>query len=162
MSQVVVLGFDTPEQAQQTLSRLRDIERAGQISLEDTAIVSRDEQGNLKTHNEVSGATEGGAVVGGMLGLLIGGLIFPLAGLAVGALAGAGIGALLHRGVDGKFVDEVRDKIQPGHSALFVIVREANADAALAAVRGMHGEVIQTSLDTDAEEQLREALAKNA
>jgi uncharacterized membrane protein len=97
-----------------------------------------------------------------MLGLIIGGLIFPFAGLAIGALAGAGVGAMLHRGVDGKFVDDVRDKIRPGQSALFVIVREANADAALAAVRGMHGEVIQTSLDSDAEEQLRRALGQNA
>jgi uncharacterized membrane protein len=162
VSQVVVLGFDTPEQAQQTLKRLRDLEKAGQISLEDTAIVSRDEHGNLKTHNEVSGATEGGAVVGGMLGLLIGGLIFPLAGLAIGALAGGAIGSLMHRGVDGKFVDDVRAKIKPGQSALFLIIREANADAALAAVRGMHGEVIQTSLDTDVEDQLRETLARSS
>jgi uncharacterized membrane protein len=124
--------------------------------------VSRDEEGKLHTHNEVSGATEGGAVVGGMLGLLIGGLIFPFAGLAIGALAGAGIGHMLHRGVDGKFVDDVREKIRPGHSALFVIVRDANADAALAAVRGMHGEVIQTSLDSEAEEELRRALGQNA
>jgi len=51
MSQVVVLGFDTTEQAQQTVHRLRDLEKAGQISIEDTAIVSRDEQGNLHTHN---------------------------------------------------------------------------------------------------------------
>jgi uncharacterized membrane protein len=161
MSQVVVLGFNTVDDATHTLRRLRDLEKAGQISLEDTAIVSRDEAGKVHKHNEVSGATEGGAVVGGMLGLLIGGLIFPIAGLAIGALAGAGIGSLLHTGVDGKFVDDVRDKIQPGHAALFLIIREAHADSAMAAVRGMHGEVIQTSLDEDAEEQLRQALAKS-
>jgi uncharacterized membrane protein len=157
MSQLVVVGFNQLEDARNAMKRLRDLEHAGRISFEDTAIVERTADGQAHVRNEASGATETGAVVGAV----IGGVLFfamPVVGLAIGGAAGAAIGALLDRGVSGKFVDDVKDTLQPGRSALFLVVKEANADALIAALRDFEGEVIQTTLDEDAEEALRQAL----
>jgi uncharacterized membrane protein len=159
MSQVVVVSFDSEGDARSALSSLRNLEREGQISFEDTAIVVHGSDGKFEVKNEASSATEGGAVVGAVIGGLVF-FMFPLAGIALGAAAGAGIGAAFGTGVDGKFVKEVKDNLPPGKSALFLQIKEAAADATIPALRRYHGEVIQTSLDEETEEALRAALKK--
>ena len=157
MSQLVVVGFNKLEDARDAMKRLRDLEHAGRIAFEDTAVLERTEDGKTHVRNEASGTTETGAVVGAV----IGGVLFfamPVVGLAIGGAAGAAVGALLDRGISGKFVDDVKETLQPGRSALFLVVKEANADALIAALRDFEGEVIQTTLDEEAEEALRQAL----
>jgi uncharacterized membrane protein len=161
MSRIVVIGFDTEEQARQALGSLRSVEKQGGNSFEDTAVVPRHEDGKVEVKNEASSATEGGAVVGGLIGGVLF-FVFPVAGIALGALAGAGIGAAMGTGVDGKFVKEVEEKLQPGKSALFLEIKSANADMAIASLRKYHGEVIQTSLDDETEAALRAALESPA
>jgi uncharacterized membrane protein len=139
------------------MANLRAIEREGRIRFEDTAIVERDPDGTAHVKNEVSGTTETAAAVGA----LVGGIflfVFPLAGIAIGAALGATIGAMLDRGVSDRFVDEVKTTLRPGRSALFLVVRASYADATMAALRQFHGDVIQSSLDSEAEEALRQAL----
>jgi uncharacterized membrane protein len=57
-------------------------------------------------------------------------------------------------------VDDVKDTLQPGRSALFLVVKDAEADALIPALRDFEGDVIQTTLDEEAEEALRQALHK--
>ena len=158
MSQLVVLGFDSEDQAQAALKGLRGLEKAGRISFEDTAVITRDADGKVHVQNEASGTTETGAVIGGVIGGFVT-FLFPLAGIAIGAAAGAGIGAMIGNSIDGKFVDDVKEELEPGKSALFLLVKGADRSAALAVLRNYHGEVIQTTLDEDAEESIRQALS---
>jgi uncharacterized membrane protein len=60
--------------------------------------------------------------------------------------------------VSDAFVDEVKLTLRPGRSALFLVVKESNADATLAALRAYKGDVVQTTLDSETEEALRQAL----
>ena len=87
MSQLVVVGFNHLEDARNAMRRLRDLERAGRIRFEDTAIVERAEDGKAHVRNEASGTTETGAAVGAVLGGL---LLFamPVVGIAIGAAVG--------------------------------------------------------------------------
>ena len=157
MSQLVVLGFDTEEQALDALKSLRKLEHDGRISFEDTAVVSHGLDGKFQVKNEASGTAETGAAVGAIIGGLVT-FMFPVAGIAVGAMVGGGIGALMGRGVSGDFVKDVKEQLPPGKSALFLLVRGADADSALGVLRNFHGEVIQTTLDPDAEQAIRDAL----
>ena len=158
MTQLVVLGFDTADEALDVLRSLRKLEAEGQIKFEDTAVVSRDADGKAHVKNELSGATETGAVVGGIIGVFVGALVLPIAGLAIGAAVGAGIAASLGTGVSHSFVEDAKAQLTPGKSALFLVIKEANIAAALSVLRSHHGKVIQTTLDDDMETQLREAL----
>jgi uncharacterized membrane protein len=157
MNQLVVVAFDHFDDAKTAMERLRSLERDGRIRFEDTAIVQRDPDGTAHVKNEVSGTTETATVVGAVIGGLVS-FMFPLAGIAIGAALGAAVGVLLDRGVSRAFVDEVKTTLRPGRSALFLVVRESDADATLAALRSFHGDVIQTTLDSEAEEALRQAL----
>jgi uncharacterized membrane protein len=157
MNQLLVVAFDHFDDARSAMELLRSLEHEGRIRFEDTAIVERDPDGTAHVKNEVSGTTETATVVGAVIGGLVS-FMFPLAGIAIGAALGAAVGVLLDRGVSRAFVDEVKTTLRPGRSALFLVVRESDADATLAALRSFHGDVIQTTLDSEAEEALRQAL----
>jgi uncharacterized membrane protein len=157
MNQLIVVAFDHFDDARNAMKSLRSLERAGRIRFEDTAIVERDPDGTAHVKNEISGTTETAAAIGAVIGGLVG-FVLPLAGIALGAALGAAVGALMQTGVSDDFVDEVKTTLRPGRSALFLVVKESDADATLAALRQFHGDVIQTTLPSEAEEALRGAL----
>jgi uncharacterized membrane protein len=157
MTQLLVIAFDHFDDARTAMAGLRSLEHEGQIRFEDTAIVQRDPDGTAHVRNEMSGTTETATAIGAVIGGLVT-FVFPLAGIALGAALGAFVGRSLDRGVSDRFVDEVKQTLRPGRSALFLVVKSSNADAVLAALRQYHGDVIQTTLDSEAEEALRQAL----
>jgi len=157
MNQLIVVGFDHLDDARSAMKRLRELESDGQIRFEDTAIVERDPDGTARVHNEVSGTTETATLIGAVLGGVVT-FVFPPLGAALGAAAGAAVGASLDRGVSRSFVNDVKETLQPGRSALFLVVKETEGAAAVAALRPFTGEVIQTTLSEESEEALREAL----
>ena len=160
MSHLLVVTFDKTEEASQVRKTLRSMQRTDYLSLDDSAVVVKDEEGKVHVKNEVDRGVKIGTVGGGLLGLLLAGIFFPIAGLVVGALAGALVGASAKIGIDQKFVKEVGEDLQPGTSAVFFIVRDANPDAAVAALKPYKGTVRHTSFPPEAEEELRHILSK--
>jgi uncharacterized membrane protein len=161
MNQLIVIAFDHFDDAHSALSDLRDLERDGRIRFEDTALVERDPDGKVHVKNEVSGTTETAAVVGAVIGGLLT-FVFPPLGAAIGAAVGAAVGAAMDTGVSPKFVDDVQKTLRPGRSALFLVVKQAQLDAVLAALRKHRGDVIQTTLDSETEEALKQAVGSHS
>ena len=160
MSHLVVVSFDNAEEAGRVRETLRSAEKADYLSLDDSAVIVKDEEGKIHVKNETDRGVKIGAVGGGLLGLLLASIFFPVAGLLVGALAGGLIGKSVDLGIDQKFVKEVADDLEPNTSAIFFIVREANPDVAVAALKPYKGTVRQTSFPPEAEEELRRILTK--
>jgi uncharacterized membrane protein len=61
-------------------------------------------------------------------------------------------------GIDNKFIKEVGESLNPGGSALFMLVVEATADKVLPELAKFGGTVYQTSLSNEDEEKLKKAL----
>ena len=160
MSNLVVITFADPDEAAKLHDTLQSGQKADYISLEDMAVITKDEEGEVHVTNEVDRGVKVGAVGGGLLGLLIAGIFFPIGGLVLGAAGGALIGKMVAPGVDTKMIEGVKNDMQPGTSALFFLVREANPDAAIAALKPYKGKVYATSLPLEAEEQVRAVLKK--
>ena len=158
MDQLFAISFDTEESAVAAMRSLRGLEHEGKIHFEDTAIVTRDPDGTPHVRNETSAATETGAAIGGGIGLLVAGVIFPVIGVAIGAAAGAAIGALTHKGVEGKFVEEVKANLQPGTSALLLVTQRVDEGLLIAAVRPYKGTIIDTTVDEETRTALEDAL----
>lgn len=159
MSSLVVISFDSPTEAGKVLDSLKAQTKYDNISFKDTAVVSKEIDGKVNINNEVSQGMMTATGAGALLGLLLGGLLFPIGGLLLGASGGALVGKFMNLGVDGKFVKEVSESLQPGTSALFVLVHEANPDVVRAILQEHPGKVLQTTLSPEAEESLKKALS---
>ena len=158
MSQLVVVSFEQEETATQALEALRAVQRAGAARIADAAVVKKDPDGKAHVTGTLDSAALGGAAIGGALGLLLF-IFFPLLGVAIGAIAGGLIGHAVADRIDKDFVREVSAKLDAGHSALFILVADAEPDAVLAALRPIQGgTIIQTTLDPELEQQVREAV----
>ncbi len=160
MANLVVITFEDAEEAGRVRKSLRDLEKQGLLSLDDSAVIVKDAEGKVQVKNEMDRGLKVGAVGGGALGLLIGSIFFPFAGLIGGALVGAVVGKMADLGVDQKFVRDVSAALEPNTSALFILVREANPNAALAALKPYKGRVYHTSLASETEQELRGVLSK--
>jgi uncharacterized membrane protein len=161
MSQLIVLTFPTETGAQQALSTVGSLQKQNLIALDDAATVTRGQDGKPKVKQATSlvgAGTLGGAFWGMLIGLLF---FMPWLGLAVGAVTGALAAKFSDIGIDDNFIKEVGQKIQPGMSALFMLVRSATADKVIDALRPLNPEVAQTSLSTEQEQKLREAFSGN-
>ena len=135
MAYLISVVFDNEEEASQVRETLRKGQKQDLITLEDSAVVVRDEEGKMHIKNEVDRGVKVGALWGGIIGVLIGGLFFPFFGLALGVLGGAGVGKMVSNNVSSDFVKEVGEEMKPGSSAIFYIFRSDNVDAAIASMR---------------------------
>jgi uncharacterized membrane protein len=156
---LVVFTFDDENEASSALNALRNLQKAGRLSIDDSAVIRRGEDGKVHVDNKVDSSVKGGAAIGGMLGLIIGGLLFPIGGLILGAAGGAAVGKMMETGVDKKFVEDVSNSLQPGTSALFVTSSGGDRAAVVAALQPFKGTVYHTNLSSEAEQSLRSALA---
>jgi uncharacterized membrane protein len=158
MTTLVAIGY--PDETTATAAAEAAQRLATDLSIEPDAIavISRDKEGRFHVttnHHAVSG----GATWGMFWGLLFGMLFFvPFFGMALGAGLGALMGKVARSGIDKSFQDQVRDLLQPGMSALFLVVEKATPDKAVEALSRFGGTVLKSSLSQEAEAELQAAL----
>src|ERR1700753_192326 len=161
MSDLMVIGYPDEQTAQRAWEELTKLHRDYLIDLEDAAIIRRDRDGKLHVTTPAHRAAAWGSLSGMFWGVLIGLLfLFPLAPLAgvAGGLVGAALGAAGDLGIKDDFKRRVQDMLQPGTSAILVLVRKVTMDKFVEALRPYGGTVLQTSLPHDAEQQLMRTL----
>jgi uncharacterized membrane protein len=157
MADLIVFAFDTEGGAAEMRDALIKMQKQQLVELEDAAVVVRRQDGKVKV-KQVTSLAGAGALGGAFWGMLIGLLFFaPWLGLAVGAVTGALAGSLTDIGVDDKFIKEVGETIEPGHSALFILVRKATPDKVMDELKKYNPTVLQTSLSEEQEAQMRSA-----
>jgi uncharacterized membrane protein len=160
MSNLVALAFDTETGAEQMRDDLIQLQKEHIIGLDDAAVAVKDKDGKVKV-KQVTSLAGAGALGGAFWGLLFGLIFFvPVFGLIAGGAAGALAGKYQDIGVDDKFIKEVGNTLQPGNSALFLLVREAVPDKIEEAMKKYKNvKIIKTSLSKEQEEKLRNAFA---
>jgi uncharacterized membrane protein len=139
--------------------RMYDLQKRELITLEDAAVVVRKESGKTKV-KQAHSLVGSGALGGAFWGMLIGLLFFaPWLGLIAGAAGGALAGKMGDIGVDDSFIKEVSETIEPGHSALFLLARDAQVERIEEELSDTEFEIIQTNLSPEDESQLRDTFA---
>ncbi len=164
MATLVAIGYPDQGTAEQARATVQQWEGELIVQADQVAAISRDQDGKYHVHTTHGGASAGaGAWWGGFWGFLFGLLFFiPFAGLAIGAGMGALFGHLGEKGIDQAFQQQVREYLQPGTSALFMVIEQATPDKAIAALQQYGGTVIKTSLSDDDTKKLQEALEPQA
>ena len=82
---------------------------------------------------------------------MLSGLLFlvPLLGAAVGAATGALSGIFADVGIDDGFINQVREEVTPGTSALFLLSSNAVMDRVKDAFAGQQTDLLRTNLSSE-------------
>jgi uncharacterized membrane protein len=158
MADLIAIGYDDEETAVRAAEEVERLSHDLVIEPEAVAVITRNQKGKYKVitnHHPVAEGLTWGMFWGVLFGLLF---FIPVFGLAVGGALGALLGAIEKAGIDKEFQHQVREMVKPGTSALFMIAEKVTSDRALQALSSYGGTVLKSSLSTDAERQLQEAL----
>jgi uncharacterized membrane protein len=162
--QILVVALDKPGRASELLLALTNLAGEGKVTMHDAVIVAKDDEGKSRTVQTVDVTPAKGALAGawwGMLGgLLIAGPAF-LAGAVGGAAAGALYGKLVDRGLDDDWIKDMAGWVEPGRSALLLLVDAGFDHAVITELRRFEGigHVAYTTLPPDAKAELERALS---
>jgi len=159
MSDLIAVAYDDRATAEKVRDELAQLTREHVIEIEDAVVVTRGDDGKVKLHQTLHPAgagAAGGALWGGLIGLVF---LAPLLGMAIGAAAGGISGAVTDLGIDDRFMKELGESLPEGGAALFVLVRKVTPDKVIPRISGYGGRVIQSSLSSEAEQRLQEALS---
>ena len=160
MATLTVWKFDTEDGADRAVATLERLSKQELIAVEDAAVVSWHRGKKSPKTRQIHSLTGAGALGGAFWGMLFGLLFFvPILGMAVGAAAGAIGGALADVGIDDDFIASLRDRVEPGTSALFVLTSGAVLDKVKESFADAHPELVHSNLSEDEEERLREVFA---
>jgi uncharacterized membrane protein len=126
--QLIMVGVPSREIGLEALERLDDAVAEGNITVDDAALVYRNEKGKVKLHQTHDATAKRGALRGGAVGLLVGIVAAPLvAATAVGAGAGALIGKARDSGVSDKLMKQIGGYIEGEEAALFILADDSSA-----------------------------------
>lgn len=157
MATLTVWKFDTADGARSALDLLRKLQEQQLITIRDTAYVYWEDDAKRPKTKELGKLTGAGALGGAFWGLLFGLIFFiPVLGAAIGAGVGALAGSLSRAGIDDDFVQDVRESVTPGTSALFVMSEHAVVDRVADQFKQTGARLITTNLSAEQEKLLKE------
>ena len=158
MADLIAIGYPDEATAEAAAEEARRLAADLIIQPDAIAVISRDRDGSYHvttSHHPMTKGASWGLFWGFLFGLLF---FIPVFGMAVGAGMGALMGKITKSGIDKQFQDQVRGLIQPGTSALFLMVEKVTPDKAVEAMSKYGGTVLKTSLSKEDEKELQDAL----
>lgn len=161
MASLVVLKFDTPEGAEKGLELAVNLQKQALLQLLDVATVTWPEGKKKPKTRHAGDLTCAGACDGAFWGFLLGLIFFvPFFGAALGAAMGALSGHFAEYGIGKDFLEQVRAKVTPGSSALFLLLGQVTTDRVIEAFKSAPKfEVIASNLSADQEQRLKASFA---
>lgn len=147
---LVAATYSDKSKADQTLTQLKAMQKAGTIELIDAAVLVKGDDGKLKI-NELDEFTprkglKRGAVVGGVLGV-----IFPpsiLVSAAAGGVVGNLIGRFTDQGMKNDDLKAIGDTLNPGDSAIVAIAEDRWEKQFVAGIEG-YDKLVEQVMDAD-------------
>jgi uncharacterized membrane protein len=161
---LVAIAFDDPLLAQEGLLAAMRLVKRGHLSLEDAAIIGKEEGGRLRIQETRDTRPGQGAASGGWLGALAGLLVGGpalLVGAALGAAAGGIFAKLRDIGIQDEQMQQLGDELGEGDAALLLLVEETHMFHARAELRRFPGRLLHTTCDEETAQSLRDSLAKD-
>jgi uncharacterized membrane protein len=162
---ILAVVLDKASRASELLLALVNLSNEGKIKMHDAVIVAKDEDGKTKIVETVDVTPAKGALSGtwwGMLaGLIIGGPVF-LGAAVGGAAAGALYGKLVDKGLQDQWVKDMAAWIDPGTSALLLLVDSGFDPAVIDEMKRFEGigRVAVTTLPAGAKAEIESALGQ--
>ena len=157
---ILAVLFDKATRADEALLALLHLAQEGGIQLADAVVVAKTDAERTIVRQTVDVTPGRGAVTGAWFGALVG-LLFggPIGGAVAGAAGGALYGKLVDVGLDDNWVKQMADWIDPGTSALLLLVNDpVLRDGAIKELGRFDGTVITTTFSDNVRQTLEDAL----
>jgi uncharacterized membrane protein len=153
--QLLAAVYPDVEHAKVTFDMLHEMHRATTVTLVDSAMITKDDEGKIKVQETkeltVRKGARRGAIITGVLGL-----IYPpslLGSVLVGGAIGAVAGRARDIGIKNPKLQEVADRLEPGKAAVVALAEESSTAKVQQALAGYEGTLVIQALD---EETLKE------
>lgn len=156
--ELILKVFPHPEQAQALLQLLKEQEDQRKLRLVDMAVLERSQEGATRVIETREIKTVKGALLGTLAGGLLGLFAGP-AGALFGAAAGAAAGGIaayrLDFGFSDQFLKDISQALQPGTSAILILVENPWLDRLLAVIEPVPGKTFRHVVRSQLIEQLK-------
>ncbi len=155
---VIAVSFEQDNSAYEALSKLKELDGQGQISLQGAAVVKRDKDGQLAIKDQVQDPHVEGTATGGLIGLIVGILGGPF-GILIGGATGLLVGSLFDMddlADEGSALATISNTIRPGQTVLLAAVSEPSDQVVDYAMEHLDGRVQRRSV-TDVEAEIAAA-----
>lgn len=148
---LTVIVFDDVLKAEEARLKLLKLQRDGSMELEDAVVVVKGQDGKVRYH-QMHSLTAKGGIAGSITGLIVGSILLsPLIGAVLGAVTAAVSASLTDVGIDDQFMKDLSEKLKPGSSALFTLVRKADPELVAKECFGFGGKVLVNSVSKERE-----------
>jgi uncharacterized membrane protein len=145
----VVLTSNDAGTAKEARNALKESAKKEDLEVLNVAVLAKDKEGKVSVAESEDVSSRHGALFGAITGGLLG-LIGGPAGVVLGAAAGAATGGIaagkLDMGFSDAYLAKMEENLQPGSSALVVLVEPAWAERVSAVLAGFQGEVLRQAL----------------
>ena len=154
MSNLFVIGFDEPHQAEEVSLKLQGLQREDLLDLGEVIVAIKDRHGKVKLRQAGGLLTSDNVAFTGFCGSLTS-LIF------LNATTGTASSALADVGITDQFMKALAGTLVPGGSALFALVRRPAPDRerVLKELNGFGGKILKTSVSHEDAAKLQAALS---
>ena len=158
--EMMVIAFEDEYKADEVLSTLKQLDVEAVVDLKSAAVVVREADGRIRIREtrdfDAKQGAMGGALAGGVLGLLGGGL---LRGAILGAAGGALAGKAIDLGLNDEYLRSVGESLGYGTSALVALVAFQRVDRAMEELdRFEGGTILRHTLSDEVYQQLSDAI----
>ena len=163
MATLTVWRFDSALGAGEALSRLETLQKDKLLEIEDAAYVTWPSQTTKPKTHQMTALGGPGALGGAFWGLLFGLIFFvPLLGVRSAPPIGGLGGSLTDVGIDDSFIKEVRDKVTPGTSALFLLTDAVVLDRVKESLSDLqdHATLIHSNMSDEQQAKLLDAFVE--
>lgn len=158
--ELIVMAFRDEARASEVLKDLQKRQKEHVFKLFNAAVVVKNQAGKASLH-EIGDVDSGhgaifGAITGGLIGLL-GGPVGVLVGAAAGAATGGVAANHIDLGFSKQFLDDLKDCLTPGSSAVIVLVEQKWVNALVRELEKYQGNLLRHALRSEIVAQLQEA-----
>jgi uncharacterized membrane protein len=156
---IIGIKLEKADEVEFVVESLHNAMEAKRVTLEDLAVVVKDEEGKIELKQTKDLTVGKGAKRGTLIGALVGLAAPPLLGAAaVGAGIGAIWGKFRDKGVDDDLMKRVGGMIHEGEAVVFAMGDDASIDAIAARVKELtSGDVETFTINPNDEAIVREA-----
>lgn len=159
MATLAVFRFETENGAQQAVDTIERLQKQASIQIHDAAIITWPVGAKKPKTKHLNNRAAAGALDGAFWGIFFGLIFFaPFFGMAMGAAMGTFASKFKEYGITDDFIKSVRQKVEEGTSALFLLASGGVLDKIVRATKSLPKfELITSNLSNEQEAALRAA-----